>query len=278
MESSAALNSVRQRPRIVLLCHHDSQVALKVLIRWIPSFADLVGLVIIREPERAMKWARARKELRRSGMLGFLDMLAFRIYYRIFLAAKDERRVSELIRHLQDHYPQSLVSPPTIEVQTPNHPDVVKFLTSVEADFSIAYCKHLLKKDVFSVPRHGTFVLHPGKCPEYRNSHGCFWALANGEPEKVVLSLLRVDEGVDTGPVFGYFTSSFDACAESHVIIQHRVLLDNLEALADAFREIFAAERVPLLLKDLPSASWGQPRLSNYLRYRKRYAKDGRNC
>lgn len=263
------------RPRFVLLCHHDSEIARNVLARWIPSFADLAGVVIIREPDRAMKWTRARKELRRSGVFGFLDMLAFRLYYKLFLAGADGRRILALSAQLQSTYPQPAISPRTIEVSSPNHPDVVQFLRSCDADFSIAYCKQLLKKEVFSLPRHGTFVLHPGKCPEYRNSHGCFWALANGEPEKVALSLLRVDEGVDTGPIFGYFTCDFDAARESHVVIQYRVLLDNLDAIAVAFREILDGQRRPISTAGLPSAIWGQPRLSDFLRYRKRYAKSG---
>src|SRR5436309_328007 len=32
-----------------------------------------------------------------------------------------------------------------------------------------------------SLPARGTFVLHTGICPEYRNAHGCFWALARSE-------------------------------------------------------------------------------------------------
>jgi len=36
--------------------------------------------------------------------------------------------------------------------------------------------------------------MHPGICPEYRNSHGCFWALANDDPERVGVTLLQIDK------------------------------------------------------------------------------------
>ena len=39
----------------------------------------------------------------------------------------------------------------------------------------------------------GTFVMHPGICPEYRNAHGCFWALANRDLARVGMTLLRAD-------------------------------------------------------------------------------------
>ncbi len=52
------------------------------------------------------------------------------------------------------------------------------FIERLRPDIAIARCKVILKRAIFEVPRAGTFVLHPGICPEYRNAHGCFWALA----------------------------------------------------------------------------------------------------
>ena len=45
------------------------------------------------------------------------------------------------------------------------------------------------------------------------------------------MTLLRIDEGIDTGPVFGYYTCEFDAVHDTHIKIQSRVVLGNLEAL-----------------------------------------------
>ena len=45
------------------------------------------------------------------------------------------------------------------------------------------------------------------------------------------MTLLRVDRGVDTGPVYGYFSYPFDERRESHHVIQQRVVLDNLDAI-----------------------------------------------
>ena len=73
--------------------------------------------------------------------------------------------------------------------------------------------------------------MHPGVCPEYRNAHGCFWALANGDAERVGMTLLKVDAGVDTGPVYGYYGCRYDESRDSHVVIQSRVVFDNLDTL-----------------------------------------------
>ena len=86
--------------------------------------------------------------------------------------------------------------------------------------------------------------MHPGICPEYRNAHGCFWARATGDHANVGMTLLRIDRGVDTGPVFGYFRVDADA-RESHVVTQHRVVLEHLDAIRDKLLEIEAGTATP---------------------------------
>jgi len=134
----------------------------------------------------------------------------------------------------------------------------------------IARCKSLLKEAVFSIPTKGTYVMHPGICPEYRNAHGCFWALANGDYGKVGMTLLRIDKGVDTGPVFGYYHYSGNDKQDSHIVIQHRVVLDNLGAIGKKLQEIFLGEAQPLETKGRHSAVWGQPWLTKYLTWKTR--------
>lgn len=92
----------------------------------------------------------------------------------------------------------------------PDTEEVQRFIRENRPDVLVARCKVLLKEAVFSIPTVGTFVMHPGICPEYRNSHGCFWALASGDLDNVGMTVLRIDEGVDTGPVFGYFRARYD--------------------------------------------------------------------
>jgi methionyl-tRNA formyltransferase len=112
--------------------------------------------------------------------------------------------------------------------------------------------------------------MHPGVCPEYRNAHGCFWALASDDAERVGMTLLRVDKGVDTGPVYGYYSYPFDDLAESHVRIQHRVVLENLDVLEQKLGEIYRGEAAPLDIEGRKSATWGQPWLSRYLKWKRR--------
>src|SRR5438093_13204228 len=84
------------------------------------------------------------------------------------------------------------------------------------------------------------------------------------------MTLLRVDEGVDTGPVYLHATYPFDEIHESHTVIQYRVVLENLDAIGRRLIEIAAAPDAvaPIPTADRQSATWGQPRLTDYLRWK----------
>jgi methionyl-tRNA formyltransferase len=110
--------------------------------------------------------------------------------------------------------------------------------------------------------------MHPGICPEYRNAHGCFWAMATGDHANVGMTMLRIDKGVDTGPVFGYFRVEADA-RESHVVTQHRVVFEHLDAIRDKLLKIEAGTERPIDTGGRKSATWGQPWLSALVRMRR---------
>jgi methionyl-tRNA formyltransferase len=128
----------------------------------------------------------------------------------------------------------------------------------------------ILKQSIFAIPRVGTFVLHPGICPEYRNAHGCFWALTRRDFDRVGMTLLRVDPGIDTGPIFLHASYAFDEVEESHSIIQWRTVTENLDAVADILIALSRGEAVqPLCVEGRESAVWGQPQLTAYLRWKR---------
>ncbi|MFL5620524.1 MAG: formyltransferase family protein [Gemmatimonadaceae bacterium] len=259
------------RPRVALICHHDAPLHVEGLARWIASWATLACTVIVHEPD-GLLWKRLKRERRRVGLSRMADVLAFRAYYRVALAKHDEAWKREQLDSLVRRYPAVGPEVPVLRTPSPNSADTERFLREAQPDIVLALCKNILKESVFSIPRHGTFVCHPGICPEYRNAHGCFWALANDDTAHVGLTLLRIDRGIDTGPVFGYFSYPFDEVRESHIVIQHRVLLDNLDALADTLRRTVSGDAEPIPTTTRPSHEWGQPWLTKYLRW-KRHAR-----
>lgn len=254
-----------------LIYHENDAIDREITAPWLASFSDLVGVIVLREKTQRMK-KRVKREIKRVGYARFLDVLAFRLYYKLFLAEEDETWRAETIERFKKIYPE-LKDVPTLVTHSPNSTEAEKFLKEAAADIIVARCKTLLKKNIFTLAKTATVVFHPGVCPEYRNAHGCFWALAQEDYKKVGMTLLQIDEGVDTGPTFGYYSYDYDALSESHIVIQTRVVIENLPGLRAKLEEIYAGKAQRLDVSGRQSNVWGQPWLTKYLKI-KRKAKD----
>jgi Formyl transferase len=257
--------------RTLLICHEDAPLDRDGLGRWLRSFSTFTGTVVIREPGGRLR-KRIAREVKRVGWWRFLDVLAFRVFHRLTQTAGDRRWERRELERLSARHPDDSPAPEAV-VSSPNSSEAQAFITQQRPDLVIARCKTLLSERVFTIPRLGTFVMHPGICPEYRNAHGCFWAMATGDRGNVGMTLLRIDKGVDTGPVFGYFRVDADP-RESHVVTQHRAVLDHLDAIRDRLLEIEAGTATPIDTTGRPSAAWGQPWLSAALKMRRRFAEE----
>jgi len=252
--------------RTLLICHEDAALDREGLGRWLGSFSTFTGAVVIREPGGRLR-KRIAREIKRVGFWRFLDVLAFRVYHRLTQAAGDRRWEARQLMRLRTCFPDRPYAPELV-VASPNSSVAQAFIRDRQPDLVIARCKTLLSERIFTIPRLGTYVMHPGICPEYRNAHGCFWAMASGDFANIGMTMLRIDKGVDTGPVFGYFRVQADA-GESHVVTQHRVVLDHLDAIRAKLLEIEAGTATPIETSGRRSATWGQPWLSALLRMRR---------
>lgn len=260
--------------RTLLICHEGALLDQDALARWLASFSDLVGVVVLRERGQR-KFKRVRREIGRVGLLRFFDVAAFRLYYRLFGAGGDLRWEEEKLAELRAAYPTQPDAPVLI-THSPNSKEAEDFIKAQSPDIVIARCKVILNRRIFSLPAKGTFVMHPGICPEYRNAHGCFWALARGDFEKVGMTLLKVDEGVDTGQIYGFYTYPFDSRNESHVRIQNRVVLDNLPELETKLKEIARGQAATIDVNGRESGVWGHPWLTRYAAWKIRARREGR--
>jgi folate-dependent phosphoribosylglycinamide formyltransferase PurN len=262
------MHTQEEKPSVVLICHEQDRLDTEGLASWLASSLRLAGLIIIRDPHSRL-WRKAKREIARVGWLRFLDVLAFRAFARLRLARRDQAWKDAEVERLRRRYPAELASVPRIVVSSPNAAESREFIERLRPDLAIARCKVILKQSIFGVPRVGTFVLHPGICPEYRNAHGCFWALTRRDFDRVGMTLLRVDPGIDTGPIFLHGSYDFDEVGESHSVIQWRTVTENLDAIANVLTALCRGEQVaPVAVEGRQSAVWGQPQLTAYLRWK----------
>lgn len=260
--------------RSVLICHEDSLLDREGLAHWLGSFTELVGIVVLRE-KKGRKFKRIKREIKRVGLLRFIDVSAFRLHYKLFQAADDTKWESDLLDDLSRRF-GDVGEVPMLVTHSPNSAEAEVFVRECDADIMIARCKVILNKRIFSLPKFGTFVMHPGICPEYRNAHGCFWALASGDGENVGMTLLKVDDGVDTGPIYGHYRYDFDSAGESHFRIQTRVVTENLDAVRDKLVEIVEGKATRIDVSGRKSGVWGHPWLTKFIGWKRRARATGK--
>lgn len=88
-------------------------------------------------------------------------------------------------------------------------------VAALEPDLGVvvAYGR-LIKKEVLSLPPLGFINLHFSLLPKYRGAAPVQWALINGETETGV-TVFRLDEGMDTGPVVASVRAPLDPAEDS---------------------------------------------------------------
>ena len=78
------------------------------------------------------------------------------------------------------------------------------------------------REKIFSIPSHGTFIMHPGICPKYRNSHGCFWAIANEDYEDSIenlLNIFKIDKSWENGKAKDQLILLFDTLGNKNELV-----------------------------------------------------------
>jgi methionyl-tRNA formyltransferase len=106
---------------------------------------------------------------------------------------------SDVVGTLSERHPGAAWR--THPVADVNDPAVVAALAEAAPSvLVVAGFSTILRAPLLAVPRLGVVNLHAGRLPEYRGGSPLNWQLLNGEAE-AGCTVLRVDEGIDTGDV-----------------------------------------------------------------------------
>lgn len=104
--------------------------------------------------------------------------------------------------------------------------EFVEQMRSLNPDLFVVVAFRILPKDVFDIPKFGSFNLHGSYLPKYRGAAPIQWALINGDTE-TGLTTFKLAEKVDTGNIY----------------LQEKVKInsdDNFETLHDRMSELGA--------------------------------------
>ena len=79
-------------------------------------------------------------------------------------------------------------------------PEFLEQLRALDADMFVVVAFRMLPKEVWQMPRLGTFNLHASLLPRYRGAAPINWAIISGEKQTGVTTFL-IDEQIDTGRI-----------------------------------------------------------------------------
>ncbi len=156
---------------------------------------------------------------------------------------------------------------PVVQPEKIRTPEFAAWVKDAAADVAlvIAYGR-ILPKAVLDAPRRGCMNLHASILPRYRGAAPITWAIAGGEAETGI-SLMQMDEGMDTGPVFtihrtpiGPATTADELAIELGALAA-RVVREDLRRAAGGELEATpqdhgAATHAPLLKKEDGRVRW----------------------
>lgn len=144
------------------------------------------------------------------------------------------------------------------------------WLRDLAADVAlVAAYGRILPRGVLAAPAHGCINLHASLLPAYRGAAPIQWALLEGRTESGI-SLMQMDEGMDTGPVFamrrhaiGADTNAGQLTNELAALAADMVRHEFLEVLAGRAtptpQDHARATTAPPIQREQLAIDWRQP-------------------
>jgi hypothetical protein len=122
-----------------------------------------------------------------------------------------------------------------------NAPEVASLARALQPDLICVFGTSLIRGDLLNEGRLGIINLHGGLSPEYRGADCTFWALHNGEPEKIGCTLHYIDAGIDTGRLIAHVSPEVRA-GDGELALFWRAVRDSAEVYAEAVARIAGGE------------------------------------
>jgi methionyl-tRNA formyltransferase len=159
---------------------------------------------------------------------------------------------------------------PVLQPRRIREPEAMEALRALRPELQVVVAYgQILPRSVIEIPPLGTVNVHGSLLPRYRGAAPIQWAIAAGEAETGVTTML-IDEGLDTGPMLLFRRTSIGP-EETAGELESRlarlgaeVLLETVHGLASGTlrpvpQDNTRATLAPLLKKEDGRMDWGRP-------------------
>jgi len=184
--------------RIVVLTG-SSLPNLHTLATLVSSDLNVVGAVVANQKKYNLNTRYLRISLRKQGLMKVLLQIIERICYKVLNSKKDQVIFQSIFK--KDTILEVINSFKENIFYTVNYNDdiVLDWISSKAPDLIVIHTPYWVPKKVRSIVKGNVIGSHPGITQFYRGIHSPFWAIYNGEIDKIGFSIFWVDGGVDSG-------------------------------------------------------------------------------
>jgi folate-dependent phosphoribosylglycinamide formyltransferase PurN len=122
-----------------------------------------------------------------------------------------------------------------------NDADVAQAVQRLAPDVVAVFGTSLIRPPLLGQGRLGMLNLHGGLSPDYRGADCTFWALYNGEPEKVGCTLHFINAGIDTGALIAHVCPQVRD-GDDELQLFWRAVRDGAEVYVEAIERLVRGE------------------------------------
>ena len=233
--------------RIVLLVAHtpNGEVQHRYVARKLADeFPNELAAIIVATGIQRSRSEKIRRWWRRYSLPEIGSRLAVHAVRRVTRSAERRRKTYESVLFPAGDNGQ-MPRPDLIHcVPSHNGAECIRLIRDFDPDVTVVYGTLIIGSKVIAASKR-LINLHTGFSPVYRGSDTIFWALHNGEPEYVGVTVHRLDAGVDSGPILARGKPAIDPADDEDVLFAKSVKL-GADLLCRAIRREMDGNARPL--------------------------------
>ena len=147
--------------------------------------------------------------------------------------------------------------------------EFVEQMKGLNPDLFVVVAFRILPKEVFEIPKYGSFNLHGSFLPKYRGAAPIQWALINGDTE-TGLTTFKLAEKVDTGNIYLQekvtinSEDNFETLHDRMSLIGAEIVIQTVNLIASGNYELqqqndSLASPAPKITKEICLIDWNKP-------------------
>ena len=169
--------------------------------RWVyNALEETVGIDAIILEQSINKKELAKKRIKKIGFIPVIGQVLFSALVVPILKIKSKKRKINLISEYRLNN-NDFDSSKTHIVSSVNDEGCMHTILLLKPDIIVVNGTRIISKKILQSTKAVFVNMHVGITPQYRGSHGGYWALYNKDIENFGTTIHLIDEGVDTGAV-----------------------------------------------------------------------------